>query len=139
MRSSNLLFVYGTLMSGFDGHFAQYLRKNASLLGEATCQGYLYKISYYPGLVIPEESPPEAVVYGELYELSGTADGNFWAVLDEYEGVPTETLVGDEYVRREIAVSMGGKALSAWAYVYTGPVEGPPLATGRFLSNQHST
>lgn len=135
MRNSNFLFVYGTLMSGFNGHFAQYLRKNASLLGEATCQGYIYKISYYPGLVIPEEKPAEGVVHGELYEISGSADGSFWTVLDEYEGVP-ETLIGDEYARREIVVKLSGKALSAWAYVYTGPVEGPPMATGRFLPNQ---
>lgn len=137
MKNSNLLFVYGTLMSGFDGHFAQYLRKNASLLGEATCRGYLHKISYYPGLVIPEEESHEGVVYGELYEISRSADGSLWAVLDEYEGVP-ETLIGDEYARREIVVNLSGRALPAWAYVYTGPVKGPLMATGRFLPNQQS-
>lgn len=138
MKNSDYLFVYGTLMSGFDGPFAQHLRNNARLLGEATCQGYLYHISYYPGLVMPAGQSPEGVVYGEVYEISGQADANFWAVLDEYEGVPA-TLIGDEYARREIMVNLGGSTLQAWAYVYTGQVSGPPLPTGRFLPNQQST
>jgi gamma-glutamylcyclotransferase (GGCT)/AIG2-like uncharacterized protein YtfP len=132
MKKSDLIFVYGTLMSQFDGEYAVFLRKNASLLGEATCGGYLYHVSWYPGLVLS----PEAMAFGELYKIKKSSEVIFWATLDEYEGVDPTLLVGDEYIRQQIDVRMGSKVFTAWTYLFTGPKKGKPIAGGRFYPDK---
>ena len=47
----DLLFVYGTLMRGFDHPMAKLLSRSAEFCGEARCQGRLYLVKHYPGLV----------------------------------------------------------------------------------------
>ena len=64
---SNRLFVYGTLMRGFDHPMAQLLSRSADFIGEARCQGRLYLVKHYPGLVLSDH--PADVVFGELYRL----------------------------------------------------------------------
>ena len=49
------LFVYGTLMRGFDHPMARLLSANADFLGEATCRGRLYLVKHYPGLVLSDD------------------------------------------------------------------------------------
>jgi gamma-glutamylcyclotransferase (GGCT)/AIG2-like uncharacterized protein YtfP len=128
MKKSDLIFVYGTLMSDFEGPYAVFLRKNADLLGEASCSGYLYHVAWYPGLVLS----PEALAYGELYKIKESSGVTFWATLDEYEGVDPALLVGDEYIRRQVDVRMDGKVFTAWTYLFTGQKKGEPIAGGRF-------
>ena len=65
--TSDLLFVYGTLMRGFDHPMARLLSANADFLGEARCRGRLYLVKHYPGLVLSDD--PADVVFGELYRL----------------------------------------------------------------------
>ena len=62
---SDRLFVYGTLMRGFDHPMAQLLSRSADYLGEARCQGRLYLIKHYPGLLLSDD--PSEIVFGELY------------------------------------------------------------------------
>ena len=50
--TSDHLFVYGTLMRGFDHPMAQLLSRSADFLGEAQCRGRLHLIKHYPGLVL---------------------------------------------------------------------------------------
>ena len=47
--NSDLLFVYGTLMRGFDNPMAQLLSRSADFIGEAHCRGRLYRVTHYPG------------------------------------------------------------------------------------------
>ena len=42
--TSDHLFVYGTLMRGFDHPMARLLSRNAEFLGEARCRGRLYRM-----------------------------------------------------------------------------------------------
>ena len=79
---SDRLFVYGTLMRGFDHPMAKLLSRSADFLGPARCQGRLYLVKHYPGLVLSDD--PADVVFGELFRLR-TPDTSF-ATLDEYEG-----------------------------------------------------
>ena len=67
---SDRLFVYGTLMRGFDHPMAQLLSRSADFLGTATCRGRLYLIKHYPGLVLSDD--PADVVFAD-----GTA-GEAW-------------------------------------------------------------
>src|SRR4030088_3812418 len=66
------LFVYGTLMRGFDHPMAKLLSRSADFIGEARCQGRLYLVKHYPGLVLSDD--PDEVVFGELYRLKGDAE-----------------------------------------------------------------
>jgi gamma-glutamylcyclotransferase (GGCT)/AIG2-like uncharacterized protein YtfP len=65
--SSDRLFVYGTLMRGFDHPMARVLSDNADFLGEARCQGRLYLVKHYPGLVLSDD--PADIVFGEVFRL----------------------------------------------------------------------
>src|SRR4051812_35830816 len=76
------LFVYGTLMRGFDHPMAKLLSASAEFCGDARCQGRLYLVKHYPGLV-PSDDGSE-VVFGELFSLH-MPDATF-AILDDYEG-----------------------------------------------------
>ena len=128
---SDRLFVYGTLMRGFDHPMAQLLSRSADFLGEATCRGRLYLIKHYPGLILSDG--PADIVSGELYRLRDR--DALLGELDIYEacgeGFPEPT----EYLRRMLAVTHAdGSAGEAWTYVYNWPVTGlPHIASGKFL------
>src|SRR4051812_27607916 len=117
---SDRLFVYGTLMRGFDRPMSKMLSRNADFLGEATCRGRLYRlnhhiIKHYPGLVLSDD--PAELVYGEVYRLR--ARDELLGELDMYEacgaGFPEPT----EYIRRMLDVTHAdGTVSEAWTYVY---------------------
>src|SRR6267154_924897 len=107
--TSDLLFVYGTLMRGFDHPMAQLLSRSADFIGEARCRVRLFLVKHYPGLVL--SGAPADVAGGE-----GFAE-------------PTE------YLRQMLSVTSGDDAVSeAWTYIYNWPVAHlPRIASGRFL------
>ena len=129
--TSDRLFVYGTLMRGFDHPMARLLSANADFLGPATCRGRLYLVKHYPGLVLSDD--PADLVFGELYRLR--ARDELLGEFDMYEacgaGFPEPT----EYLRRMLDVTLADGAPSeAWTYVYNWPVTGlPRIASGKFL------
>ena len=129
--SSDRLFVYGTLMRGFDHPMARLLARSADYLGQATCRGRLYLIKHYPGLVLSDDS--SEIVHGELYRLRDR--DALLGELDMYEacgeGFPEPT----EYLRKMLAVTHeDGTAGEAWTYIYNWPVTGlPHIASGKFL------
>ena len=130
---SDRLFVYGTLMRGFDHPMAKLLSRSADFIGEAQCRGRLYLIKHYPGLVLSEDA--DDTVFGEVYRLRDRD-----ALLGEFDmyeacgaGFPEPT----EYLRQMLNVTLAdGSADEAWTYVYNWPVTGlPRIASGRFLQN----
>ena len=130
---SDRLFVYGTLMRGFDHPMAKLLSRSADFLGEAQCRGRLYLIKHYPGLVLSDG--PDDIVFGELYRLR--ARDELLGEFDMYEacgaGFPEPT----EYVRQMLNVTLDdGSGDEAWTYVYNWPVTGLlRIASGKFLEN----
>ena len=130
---SDRLFVYGTLMRGFDHPMAQLLSRAADFQGTATCGGRLYLIKHYPGLVLSDD--PTERVHGELYRLRER--DALLAEFDMYEacgaGFPEPT----EYLRQMLTVTRDdGATCEAWTYVYNWPVAGlPQIASGKFLEN----
>jgi gamma-glutamylcyclotransferase (GGCT)/AIG2-like uncharacterized protein YtfP len=128
---SDRLFVYGTLMRGFDHPMAKLLSRSADFIGEATCRGRLHLIKHYPGLVLSDE--PDDIVFGELYRLRDRDAllGEF----DMYEACGAGFQPPTEYVRRMLNVTLDdGTADEAWTYVYNWPVTGlPRIASGKFL------
>ena len=129
--TSDLLFVYGTLMRGYAHPMARLLSANAEFLGQASCRGRLYRVKHYPGLVLSDN--PADVVFGELYSLRQPE-----ALLREFdmyeacgEGFPEPT----QYVRQTLPVTLAdGTVCEAWTYIYNWPVEAlARIESGRFL------
>jgi gamma-glutamylcyclotransferase (GGCT)/AIG2-like uncharacterized protein YtfP len=130
--TSDLLFVYGTLMRGFDHPMAQLLSRSADFLGAARCRGRLYRVKhYYPGLVVSDD--PAETVSGELYRLRQPVE--LLREFDMYEACGEGFAEPTEYVRRTLAVTSEDGALrEAWSYFYNWPVAGlPRIASGRFM------
>ena len=70
--STDLLFVYGTLMSPFDHPNAKHLHAKARCLGAARMPGILYQVTWYPGAtdrLNHHANASESWVYGELWQL----------------------------------------------------------------------
>jgi len=117
--TSDRLFVYGTLMRGFNHPMARLLSANADFLGEASCRGRLYRVKHYPGLVLSDD--PSDIVFGELYRLRARDD--LLAEFDMYEacgeGFPEPT----QYIRQTLEVALAdGSSGEAWTYLYNWPV-----------------
>jgi gamma-glutamylcyclotransferase (GGCT)/AIG2-like uncharacterized protein YtfP len=131
--TSDLLFVYGTLMRGFDHPMAQLLSRSAAFLGPARCHGRLYLIKHYPGLLLSED--PANVVFGELYRLR--QPNELLREFDMYEACGEGFAEPTEYIRQMLPVTLdGGDVREAWTYIYNWPVANlPRIASGRFLEN----
>jgi gamma-glutamylcyclotransferase (GGCT)/AIG2-like uncharacterized protein YtfP len=129
--TSDHLFVYGTLMRGFDHPMAQLLSRSADYVGEARCRGRLHLVKHYPGLVLSDDAGD--VVFGELFRLRRPAE--LLREFDMYEACGERFAEPTEYVRRMLPVARDDGAVSeAWTYIYNWPVDHlPRIASGRFL------
>jgi gamma-glutamylcyclotransferase (GGCT)/AIG2-like uncharacterized protein YtfP len=129
--TSDRLFVYGTLMRGFDHPMAQLLSRSADFIGEARCRGRLYLVKHYPGLVLSGD--PADVVFGELYRLR--APRELLREFDMYEACGEGFAEPTEYLRQMLPVTSGaGAASEAWTYIYNWRVAHlPRITSGRFL------
>lgn len=105
------VFVYGTLRRGASNHRRL---AGAAWVGDGTVRGRLYRIDWYPGLVLDDAA---GEVRGEVHEV----DAATLAALDAYEG--------SEYRRVRVAVVGGvasggpGTVLEAWAWEWIGPID----------------
>jgi gamma-glutamylcyclotransferase (GGCT)/AIG2-like uncharacterized protein YtfP len=128
---SDRLFVYGTLMRGFDHPMAKLLSRSADFLGEAKCCGRLYLIKHYPGLVLSDDA--NDIVFGELYRLR--ARDELLGEFDMYEACGPGFKAPTEYIRQMLNVTLDDDSASeAWTYIYNWPVTGlPRIVSGKFL------
>jgi gamma-glutamylcyclotransferase (GGCT)/AIG2-like uncharacterized protein YtfP len=126
----DLLFVYGTLMRGFDHPMAMLLSRSADFIGEARCRGRLYLVKHYPGLVLSDDASD--VVFGELVRLH-TPEASL-ATFDDYEGCGPD-VASPQYLRQVLPVTLDdGTVSEAWTYVYNRPVAKlKRITSGRFL------
>lgn len=127
----DLLFVYGSLLSTIGHAKGAELRRCGHLVGPASLQARLYKVSWYPGAV--SSADVEDRVRGELYRLADPVAALAW--LDAYEGIsPGSTRAGsdDEYARIALPVTgPDGQPVQAWVYVYRrATIDLPRIATG---------
>jgi gamma-glutamylcyclotransferase (GGCT)/AIG2-like uncharacterized protein YtfP len=134
--NSDRLFVYGTLMRGFDHPMAQLLSRSADFIGEARCRGRLYLVKHYPGMVLSDAA--EDIVIGELYRLK--QPDALLREFDMYEACGEGFAEPTEYIRRLLPVTLGdgttgeAQTAEAWTYLYNWPVAHlPRIASGRFM------
>jgi|SRR5665213_40430 len=129
--TSDLLFVYGTLMRGYEHPMARMLSANADFVSEARCRGRLYRVKHYPGLVLSDD--PADTVFGEVFRLRQLTE--MLREFDMYEACGEGFAEPTQYVRRMLPLTLdGGEASEAWTYIYNWPVDTlPRIASGRFL------
>jgi gamma-glutamylcyclotransferase (GGCT)/AIG2-like uncharacterized protein YtfP len=127
----DLLFVYGTLMRGFDHPMAQLLFRSADFVSEARCQGRLYRVKHYPGLVRSDDRTE--AVFGELYRLREPVE--LLREFDMYEACGEGFAEPTEYIRLMLPLTLDdGTVREAWTYLYNWPVAHlPRIVSGRFL------
>jgi gamma-glutamylcyclotransferase (GGCT)/AIG2-like uncharacterized protein YtfP len=134
-KSSNYLFVYGTLMSGADAELGteQRLRLAAESdsLGPASLPAArLYDLGRYPGAVF--SAVTDDIVHGEVVLLSDPPATLAW--VDAYEGY-VHGADDNEYDRvvREVRLA-GGETFDAWVYLLRrAPAETRRIANGRWI------
>lgn len=134
--NEQLLFVYGTLRRDTASAMYHVLARYAEFVGDATYQGRLYTIDYYPGTV-PSDDPADQV-QGEVYRLMYPE--LVLEQLDQYEEFGTGFPEPFEYERKIQSVCLrSGERVSAWVYVYNRPTDDLPLIpSGDFLRQQQS-
>lgn len=133
---SPYLFVYGTLRRDAKHLMSDSLTHKAELIGSASYQGKLYKVTDYPAAVL--SSNPEDKVYGELYRLF---NADLWSILDDYEECSPSFIAPTEYRRLLQTVYLAnGEAISAWVYLYNRSVSNlEVIESGDFLSETLSS
>jgi gamma-glutamylcyclotransferase (GGCT)/AIG2-like uncharacterized protein YtfP len=136
-KETDLLFVYGTLMKGFDNPTAQYLHSTQEFLGEASFPGLLFKVSFYPGAVfLPVAS---SMVHGHLFKIVDNQEELFQQ-LDDYEGIGSHYPKPHDFKREVIPVYFNGQEVEALSYLFNTSYDHyPVISTGKFSPSDHPT
>ena len=108
--------VYGSLMSGLSGSWAQLIAQGLVRVGPCRIPGVLYDLGAYPGLVHGEGNDGETVA-GELYRV---VRPEVFDQLDEYEDFHPERPEASLYLRERVALPV--PPVQAWVYIYAGSV-----------------
>lgn len=114
---ADLVFFYGTLMTGFDRRRRAGIDNQLRYLGRGSIQAALFDLGIYPAAI----PAPDGKVWGEVYEMLDTAA--VLPALDEIEGFRPSEPDASLYVRRTTPVTLEeGPTESAWAYFYNAPL-----------------
>lgn len=124
--SRELVFVYGTLRRGGSNHFRM---DSADYVTEGRICGKMYKIDWYPGLVLDDAGDD---ILGEVYSVDSELLGN----LDSFENVSAGDTEGREYRRVLTTVTRpDGETLNAWIWEWLGEIdENQRLSGGDWLA-----
>lgn len=111
---TEIVFVYGTLRRGGSNHFRMAAAKFVS---SATLTGRLYRVHWYPGLVLDEAGDE---IHGDLYEV----DQDTLAILDVFEGLSAGEIEGTEYRRLKTEVVLQDSSVrEAWVWEWIGATD----------------
>lgn len=129
-ESGEPVFVYGTLRRGGSNAFRM---DGAEFVGPGTVGGALYRISWYPGLVLDDEGR----VTGEVYRVGP----ELLRALDEFEGLAAGEIEGSEYRRVKVEALLGdGEELEVWVYEWKGAFnEDERIQSGDWLAADSRT
>jgi len=128
---TDLVFFYGTLMSGFKRAGRSRVESKLTAMGRGSIGAALFDLGIYPAAIPSADSR----VNGEVYRMS---DGdNVLAVLDELEGHRPAEPDTSLYRRIETPVTMGdGEVAQAWVYFYNAPLgQAQRIESGDYLEH----
>ena len=114
---TDLVFFYGTLMSGFKRPGRSRVDPKLTPEGRGSIAAALFDVGIYPAAIPASDTR----VRGEIYRMFDSP--SVLAVLDEIEGFrpsrPDESL----YTRVEAQVTFDdGQVANAWVYFYNAPL-----------------
>jgi gamma-glutamylcyclotransferase (GGCT)/AIG2-like uncharacterized protein YtfP len=125
------IFVYGTLMAGFDRRKRAGIDTRMRFLGRGWIAAALYDLGLFPAAV----PAPDRRAAGELYEV--VDDVSVLAKLDEIEGYRPDEPETSLYQRSLVTVTLeSGAEETAWVYFYNAPLgQGQLIESGDYLSH----
>jgi gamma-glutamylcyclotransferase (GGCT)/AIG2-like uncharacterized protein YtfP len=125
---TDLVFFYGTLMSGFKRPGRERLDSKLTPIGRGSIHAALFDVGLYPAAI----PATDALVHGELHRMS---DDSVLRDLDEIEGYRPEDPDASLYRRLETPVTLGdGRTELAWTYFYNAPLgSAPRIESGDYL------
>jgi len=125
IKTSDKLFVYGSLRSGFRNPAYSYITGYFNYLGEALVRGQLYDAGEFP---VARPCSNDHFITGELYQIKDPAMFD-WAFeqLDDYEGLNPESGEPALYTRELADIYQNGKAFPSWIYWFNGDAGKMPV------------
>ena len=127
---TDLVFFYGTLMSGFKREGRTRVELALEPVGRGSIQALLFDIGIYPAAI----PAPDCRVYGEVHRMLDP--GTVLQALDEIEGYHHDRPDASLYLRAETLVSLDdGRVMLTWVYFYNAPLGGAPrIESGDYLA-----
>jgi len=125
------IFVYGTLMAGFDRRRQAGIDTRMRFLGRGWIDAALYDLGLFPAAI----PAPDSRVAGELYEV--VDDPSVLVKLDEIEGYRANDPDTSLYMRAQTTVTLeSGAVETAWVYFYNAPLgRGERIESGDYLDH----
>ncbi len=114
---TDLVFFYGTLMSGFQRPGRARLDRVLAPVGRAWINAALFDLGIYPAAIPASDTR----VWGEVHRMLDT--DSVLSTLDEIEGFSIREPDKSLYLREEIPVTFDdGRIGTAWVYFYNAPL-----------------
>lgn len=128
---ADLVFFYGTLMTGFDRRRRAGIEGRLAFRGRGWIRAQLFDLGIYPAAV----PAPDGRVWGEIYEVLDVP--GVLKVLDEIEGHSPDAPEHSLYVRERVPATLeDGSTLDVWVYFYNAPLgRAPQIASGDYLEH----
>ncbi len=128
---TDLVFFYGTLMSGFRRTGRAGLDEALRPVGRGWIYAALFDLGIYPAAVPAHDSR----VWGEVHQMLDTEA--VLTTLDEIEGFSPNEPDASLYTRTEIPVTFeDGHLAKAWVYFYNAPLgRAERIESGDYLAH----
>jgi gamma-glutamylcyclotransferase (GGCT)/AIG2-like uncharacterized protein YtfP len=128
---TDLVFFYGTLMTGFDRRRRAGIDHQLEFVGRGSIQAALFDLGLFPAAV----PATDGFVRGEVYRMLQPTV--VLAALDEIEGYRPDDPDHSLYVRDEATVTLDdGRSATAWVYFYNAPLgQAPRILSGDYLDH----
>ena len=128
---TDLVFFYGTLMSGFERLGRSRIDRKLTAVGRGWIRATLFDLGIYPAAIPASDER----VLGEVHRMSDV--DAVLAALDEIEGYRPAQPDASLYTRVETPVTFDdGHVEQAWAYFYNAPLGGAQrIASGDYLEH----
>ena len=126
---SDLVFFYGTLMTGFDRRRRIGIDPKLRFRARGWVEAALFDLGIYPAAVPAENGR----VWGEVFELLDRDD--VLTALDDIEGYRPDEPDSSLYIRSLVTVHLPDAVTArAWIYFYNAPLgKAPRIESGDYL------
>jgi len=128
---TDLVFFYGTLMSGFKRRGRDRIDAKLTSVGRGWIHAALFDLGLYPGAIPASDTK----VRGELHRMADT--DAVLRELDAIEGFTPGEPDASLYIRSETSVTLeDGRTETAWTYFYNAPLGGAQrIESGDYLDH----